>query len=60
MDLPTQREIELETALRKRDAQVAELTVRPMTTRERPCLLGSSVDLLPNSHRPRFHDFASF
>lgn len=43
MDLPTPREIELEIALRKRDAQVAELAVRPMTTRERPCLLGSHL-----------------
>lgn len=32
MDLPTPREVELESALRKRDAQVAELTVRPMAT----------------------------
>lgn len=60
MDLPTPREIELEIALRKRDAQVAELTVRPMATGERPRLLGSSVDHFPNSHRPRFHDFANF
>ncbi|KAH7887640.1 hypothetical protein F5I97DRAFT_1926070 [Phlebopus sp. FC_14] len=30
MDLPTPREIELETALRQRDAQVAELTVRDL------------------------------
>ena len=28
MDLPTPRELELETLLRQRDAQVAELTVR--------------------------------
>ncbi len=28
MDLPTSREIELETLLRQRDAQVADLTVR--------------------------------
>lgn len=28
MDLPTPRELDLETELRKRDAQVAELTVR--------------------------------
>lgn len=29
MELPTSREIELETLLRERDAQVAELTVSP-------------------------------
>ena len=28
MDIPTSRELELETLLRQRDAQVAELTVR--------------------------------
>lgn len=28
MDLPSSREIELETLLRQRDAQIAELTVR--------------------------------
>ena len=28
MDIPTRREMELETLLRQRDAQVAELTVR--------------------------------
>lgn len=31
MDLPTPRELELETLLRQRDAQVAELTVRTNT-----------------------------
>jgi hypothetical protein len=60
MDLPTPREIELETALRKRDAQVAELTVRLTAAPERPCRLGSSVDFFPNPHRLRFHDFANF
>ena len=30
MSLPSSREIELETLLRQRDAQVIELTVRPL------------------------------
>ena len=33
MDLPTLRELDLETELRKRDAQVAELTVSPNSRR---------------------------
>jgi len=35
MDLPTLRELDLETELRKRDAQVAELTVRRSSARRR-------------------------
>ena len=34
MNIPTRRELELETLLRQRDAQVAELTVR-IATRSR-------------------------
>ena len=33
MDLPTPRELELETLLRQRDAQVVELTVRTVSLR---------------------------
>ena len=41
MDLPTPREIELETALRKRNAEVAELTVRLQSA---PAVLGRPLN----------------
>jgi hypothetical protein len=57
MDLPTPREIELETALRKRDAEVAELTVRSPPSAQ--AVAGRVLSLL-NLPRTTFHGYASF
>lgn len=46
MELPSAREIELETLLRQRDAQIADLTVRCVQiTHAWPCLLGLRLRL---------------
>ena len=55
MDLPTPRELELETLLRQRDAQLADLTVRSTIACARVSVQGDLTRLAPACLAGRGH-----